>query len=363
MNGKYHISLKGSPAPCKAKKICPRGGLSEHFTSKEEALIYADSMNEIKAKSEPILSIYYSGNMTTDELGQISNHYCKIEAYNNGYNGDITKEDYNVQKGALTNGVMIDKLIFSKDSYIATKALENYFKEKNEKLNNKNIDSFIQAKMNKLNTETDNEELRTEVALLSQYKNITEGNDSTVETKDVLKTVNQPDGGATFNPLNNKTPSSGFCYSPYPEVSKTVKFTDNLSENKEILLNYLNENKSLLEKENHYIGLWNDPATGIIYMDVSVHSMNAKEVRIGCEEKDQIAYFDLQTFESVTVNQDATSGQNFTNNDLDNYKELEEEGVYSENLNSKINNTSDDELEKMYQYFKNNPDIDKDYDI
>ena len=184
------------------------------------------------------------------------------------------------------------------------------------------------------------------------------GNTSTIETRDVLKTVNQPDGGATFNPLNNKTPSSGFCYSPYPEVSKTVKFSEDLAENKNILLNYLKENKELLEKENHYIGLWNDPETGIIYMDVSVHSMNAKEVRIGCEEKDQIAYFDLQTFESVTVNQNATSGQNI-DTDIKNFKELETDGVFSEELSKKIHNTQDDELEKMYKYFKENPDIDK----
>ena len=37
--------------------------------------------------------------------------------------------------------------------------------------------------------------------------------------------------------------------------------------------------------------------------------MDAKEARTQCEEKDQIAYFDLQDFSSVTVNQNATSGQ------------------------------------------------------
>lgn len=358
MKGKYHISLKGSPAPCKAKMFCPRGGISEHFSSPKEALIYADKRNEMKVQAEDILSIYYSGNMSTEELGLNNNSYCKIEAYNNGYEGNIEQEDYIVQKGVLENGLMIDKLIYSKDPYISSKALETYYKNKGKKLNLKNIDSLISSELDKLKKDGKNEQLRTEVALLSQYKEIMKGNTSTIETRDVLKTVNQPDGGATFNPLNNKTPSSGFCYSPYPEVSKTVKFSEDLAENKNILLNYLKENKELLEKENHYIGLWNDPETGIIYMDVSVHSMNAKEVRIGCKEKDQIAYFDLQTFESVTVNQNATSGQNI-DTDIKNFKELETDGVFSEELSKKIHNTQDDELEKMYKYFKENPDIDK----
>ena len=37
--------------------------------------------------------------------------------------------------------------------------------------------------------------------------------------------------------------------------------------------------------------------------------MDAKEARKQCEDNDQIAYFDLQDFTSVTVNQNATSGQ------------------------------------------------------
>lgn len=72
---------------------------------------------------------------------------------------------------------------------------------------------------------------------------------------------------------------------------------------------YCERNKDLLSKENHYVGTWNDPVTGKIYLDVSVNTMDAKEARKQCEDNDQIAYFDLQDFSSVTVNQNATSGQ------------------------------------------------------
>lgn len=43
---------------------------------------------------------------------------------------------------------------------------------------------------------------------------------------------------------------------------------------------------------------------------------------------------------------------NFKNN----MKELEQQGVFSEELSNKIKNTSDEELERMAEYFKNNND-------
>lgn len=51
MIGKYHIGLKGVPAPCKAKKFCPFGGTHEHFNTKEEALQHADEINERRINS------------------------------------------------------------------------------------------------------------------------------------------------------------------------------------------------------------------------------------------------------------------------------------------------------------------------
>jgi len=121
-------------------------------------------------------------------------------------------------------------------------------------------------------------------------------------------------------------------------------------------MDYIKENKELLSKKNHYVGLWNDPETNIIYMDVSVHSMNATTAREQCEQKDQIAYFDLQTGESVTVNQNATSGQGESYSS--NMKELENEGVFSESLSNNINNTKDKDLDKMFEYFNQNPHAD-----
>lgn len=51
MTDKWHIDVNGIAVECKAvKRNCPRGGNQEHYSSKEEANIYADFLNEIDAK-------------------------------------------------------------------------------------------------------------------------------------------------------------------------------------------------------------------------------------------------------------------------------------------------------------------------
>lgn len=48
---KYHIDINGVPAICRAEIIaCPRGGGQEHYSTKEEAQVYADFLNETEAR-------------------------------------------------------------------------------------------------------------------------------------------------------------------------------------------------------------------------------------------------------------------------------------------------------------------------
>lgn len=75
------------------------------------------------------------------------------------------------------------------------------------------------------------------------------------------------------------------------------------------LSSYAKKNIDLMDKPDHYVGLWNDPATGIVYLDISVNTMSAEEAQKDCKGHDQIAFFDLQDYNSVTVNPNATSGQ------------------------------------------------------
>lgn len=169
------------------------------------------------------------------------------------------------------------------------------------------------VKMGNFVSRENEEQERTKLAKLSLKM---KGNYiSDVELDEVLKDLREPDSGATLSANRNSTkakiPIVGFCASPYPEYS--VVFDNPEDVTLDSLLDFeerINKkNEGIFSQEDVYIGLWNDPATGKIYLDVSKRYNTAEEARIACEQNDQIAYFDLQTFESVDVNREATSGQ------------------------------------------------------
>lgn len=171
-------------------------------------------------------------------------------------------------------------------------------------------------RLNKLNNQIESasdrnsaslDELRTSRAYAQRC--INEGNTITVSDNNSVKqafiALSKPDGGGTFNPYTKTSPITGFCYSPYPQYSKVITEDLTLDEFEQ----YCSDHSELLDKENHYIGMWHDPETGIKYLDISVNTQDATEARVQCAENDQIAYFDLQDFSSVEVNANATSGQ------------------------------------------------------
>lgn len=117
--------------------------------------------------------------------------------------------------------------------------------------------------------------------------------------------IMQPDGGFTYQPVTKDEPTKGFALSIYPDKSfakdaKDFSFDD--------LVNYAVSNKDSFNQKDHYIGAWHDPESHKVFLDVSVVKQDAKEAEELCKKHDQIAYFDLEHFKSVTVNRDATSG-------------------------------------------------------
>lgn len=134
-----------------------------------------------------------------------------------------------------------------------------------------------------------------------------ESNSSVMTEAEILSLVADPDGGATVDLSSMRAVTSGFAHSPYPERSmvvdaKNMKFGD--------LTRFRHRNADIFSTDDQaYLGLWNNPDDGKVYVDVSVVCEDAAEARADCEVNDQIAFFDLQTLESVTVNPDAKSGQ------------------------------------------------------
>lgn len=127
------------------------------------------------------------------------------------------------------------------------------------------------------------------------------------DIEDIVSGVSEPDGGATWNPHTQLSPNSGFCYSPYPERSRKITPEDVTPKN---IAKYMKDNADVFDNDdNAFVGLWNDPKTGDVYLDVSVVTDDASEAREKCKEFDQIAFFDLQCYESVEVDRNAKSGQ------------------------------------------------------
>lgn len=157
------------------------------------------------------------------------------------------------------------------------------------------------------NMSADMDEVRNRLCAVSMERDAGAMNQK-LDTNSMYDDVKNPDGGGTWNPIRGVKTVRGFCYSKYPERSEIIEigtreqFSDQISD-------FYDRNKDLISKPEHYIGLWHDPADDKVYLDVSERTFDAREARQACADNDQISYFDLQRFESVTVNQDAKSGQ------------------------------------------------------
>ena len=126
------------------------------------------------------------------------------------------------------------------------------------------------------------------------------------ELDEILESIDEPDAGASWYPSGYK-PTAGFCYSVLPERSLEIDAKD---VDYNTISRYINDNMDFFENnDNAILGLWHSPITDKVYVDVSKHTLDATEAREDCLKYDQQSFFDLQTFNSVTVNEEATSGQ------------------------------------------------------
>lgn len=148
-----------------------------------------------------------------------------------------------------------------------------------------------------------------------------------------FKDYAEEDSGISLNVNTNEIQDSGFCISPYPERSQGLNKTLSNKEFREYLKNYCDKNNDLLSQDNHCLGLWRDDV-GTLWIDVSVIKSDASDCRKLGSEKDQIAYFDLQTNSSITIDNSSLSGQSITeilktsDNEEENKKNIERAKKY-----------------------------------
>lgn len=102
-------------------------------------------------------------------------------------------------------------------------------------------------------------------------------------------------GGFTYQPFDDTSPTDGFMLSIYSDREHIIegKVTgSNLS-------GYVGRNKDLLAKPDHFFGAWVDE--GKTYLDVSMRVEDAGQAKDLCCEHSQLAYFDLAKMETVYV--------------------------------------------------------------
>lgn len=169
----------------------------------------------------------------------------------------------------------------------------------------------IISKLNKTTDVDEADELRNEIykrqTQLTQKEN--PNGLARTTTAEQLKGIDEPDGGASFN-LRGETPVTGFMASINPEHSEVVT-ADEVSEQRiqEYFDKVAQKDPELAKDPQVFIGLWNNPDDHKIYLDISRRYDDAHAAREACKDHDQISYFDLQTFDSVTVDKNAKSGQ------------------------------------------------------
>lgn len=120
--------------------------------------------------------------------------------------------------------------------------------------------------------------------------------------KKIIEDVQVSDGGATVDKYGK--PAQAFYFgSTYPQFEKVVDNSKLVTV--ELLQDYIdNVNKvgnGLFNREDMFLGLWNDPTDNKVYLDVSQGFDNVKDVAKACKDNGQIAYFDVQKRKSVRL--------------------------------------------------------------
>lgn len=106
-------------------------------------------------------------------------------------------------------------------------------------------------------------------------------------------------GGFSYNVVGKNSLKPGdkvFVVSPYKDrerVFDKIKVTD--------LAQYVVDNIDLLSKDGHYFGGWADPDSGKVFLDVSIATPDQNQAAQICKDKKQLAYFNMETMETVTV--------------------------------------------------------------
>lgn len=114
--------------------------------------------------------------------------------------------------------------------------------------------------------------------------------------KDLHTRLQEPDGGFTIDARTGDDVTRGFAVAAFKDRSKEIP-VKNLTPDD--LKSYVDSNSDLLSKPENKFGGWHDPETGHVWLDVSMVTTNKAKAIQKAKAENQIAIFDLSTFESI----------------------------------------------------------------
>lgn len=106
-------------------------------------------------------------------------------------------------------------------------------------------------------------------------------------------------GGFSYNVVgeNSLKPGDKVCVvSPYKDRERVFDSITPMD-----LAQYVVDNYDLLSKDGHYFGGWADPDSGKVFLDVSIATPDRAEAEKLCRENEQLAYFDMEKMDTVSV--------------------------------------------------------------
>lgn len=106
------------------------------------------------------------------------------------------------------------------------------------------------------------------------------------------------DGGFTFEPIDDSSPTSGFAVSMYPDRELSMPVAD---VTQQAIAEYIRNNQDLWHDPENKLGGWLDVDNGIVYFDVSKVVDSGERAAKIAREYGQEGYFDLSNFETVIV--------------------------------------------------------------
>ena len=103
-------------------------------------------------------------------------------------------------------------------------------------------------------------------------------------------------GGATYNPATDSEPTKGYAVSPFKQHERVFPAKEFCDRN---IRQYLGRRKPLFQDSRICLGAWVD--SDKVYLDCSLVVNTAQEAESLCREHQQLAYFNLETLETVRV--------------------------------------------------------------